>query len=183
MTAGTSEPGPWTWRLAPLRHYVIPYLLVSFAYQVFGTIFLADSALWNALGWIPTVAVVPILFAMFAHMRIPACSRCLAEMPLDGSEQAERHATWLWFSHRWGLVLGSYAAIFVVSVAPSWIFGRSTATAVMLCGSGLGWLPMFRAFGLHDRLRPWCPWCRRGRDDDDETAPAPQPVPVGVKER
>jgi hypothetical protein len=33
----------------------------------------------------------------------------------------------------------------------------------------------------HRRLYPWCPFCKRRRDDDDEeTTPAPQPQPTGT---
>lgn len=183
MSAATSGAGPWTVRLAPLRHWVIAWILAQFVYAVLGTIYLRGSAWWDVLGWIPALSTVPMLAGILAHHRVPACERCPAYIPTNGSEEADRHHGWLWFSHSFGMIIGTYLVITVLATVPGLIFGSNTATQVCVCFGSLAWLPMFHALNIHDRLRPWCPWCRRRGKDDDEQTPAPQPVPVGVKER
>lgn len=185
MTAGTSdESGRWFWRFAPLRHYAIAYLVSCWCLTaVVAFIPRPLPPLIDWLMWSPLAVGLLLVAGLVAHGRIPACPRCVQEMPADGPAEAERHAHALWLQHHQGRLGLYFVLIYFGSFAAGWIAGAPETIPGQVIGGAchLGWVPMFYCDGQHHRLRPWCPWCRRGRDDDDE-APAPPPVPAGVKE-
>lgn len=175
-----NAPGPWTPWIAKLRHYMIHYMILASTFHVLGQWYLGPEVMtW--LGWGPTLMVVPFVASIIAHSRIPACEVCVRKIPLNGSELAERRRFFLQWNHRFWWLLAPFLVINVVTLGVASLFDDRTMDSIMGAIAGSAWVPTLIAVEIHDRLRPWCPWCRRGRDDDEE-APAPTPVPAGTKE-
>lgn len=132
-----------------------------------------------AYGAASLLLVMTALDMTVYHTTTP-CVRCAANPPTNGGEDAERlsfmlrlfHATCFWLP----LVAGG---IWLAS----WLLpGTGTGRAMFGLAASL-LLPWGVLSRVHGRLRPWCPWCRKGGGGDHthEDAPDPthnQPVPV-----
>lgn len=136
-------------------------------------------------GWVGKTLSTVQLFVMmggilmlFQHGRGPLCEKCIDQMPLNGQEKAAQrrgvlkamHTLWdghnlLWFMLV--IIALSFASVFI----PSEVL-RHTADTIM----SLPLVLLFMGYHVHERLQPWCPFCRWGRGDEDEESPAPTPA-------
>lgn len=115
------------------------------------------------------------------HARHGMCERCIAEWPLNASEIAERRAWVFGLTHRPRYALGVFFAGYGLMVGLPFLLGKPW-------GSILGWtvwtlslLTSSYARRWHERLMPWCPYCRRrgwGRGDRVEAPPPPPKAKV-----
>jgi hypothetical protein len=125
-----------------------------------------------------TGAFLLTIYAAYQHERA-LCPDCLGAMPLDPAEEVERKRRWLRAMHwlvesRWRLsyVICAYSAVgFVVS----WILPRTILIPVVWFAVLI--VTLNRLTDTHRTLQPWCPWCRRGKDNDEEVV-EPQPDPA-----
>lgn len=118
------------------------------------------------------------VYAEFQHRR-SLCPDCLAALPLNPSEEAERKRSWLhalhWLSEpRWH-VLAVLVAYSAVGFAVTWVLPRTVLIPALWFAALI--VTVNRLADTHRALQPWCPWCRRGRDDDKEVI-EPQPDPA-----
>lgn len=128
-----------------------------------------------------------LLLAIRQRRRL--CLGCAAAVPLDPGGEAARRLRWLRLAHwqtasSWlpiavlAVPVLALAAVALTVDLPA--FGLAVAAAVMPAAVGI------HAMALHERLRPWCPWCRGGgggEPDDPEPDPDPavgrRPAQVG----
>ncbi|PZM90129.1 MAG: hypothetical protein DIU79_14525 [Actinobacteria bacterium] len=140
-------------------------------------------------------AFVALLIAIHTHdSRL--CLRCIATMPLNGAERAQRYRRVLRAVHlgREPLPHLRIAGVPVLMPLPLYLMAAAAVEAI-LAKAGLDGtyaltvihtllftaplaLSML-ALSLHDRLQPWCPYCRWGRGGDGPVEEAPDPDPHG----
>ena len=122
------------------------------------------------------VATVGLAASIFAHNR-RLCERCIAAMPLDA-----------------GAVAGRYAVRFRVAHLFERRLFALCYLAALVCAAAVGWHPVGRygwaaaqlsliylllVYVTHQRLQPWCPYCRNG--GQEHTVPTtPTPVATGL---
>lgn len=124
--------------------------------------------------------VLPFVFlAVFIVAQVAAgrhhfviCDRCALDYPAEqGPDLAEKHAFVLGYQHniRWQVAwcLATFVTLFAVLFTDGVVWFAMTAVFVTV--SAFEW----RARRVHDRLRPWCPGCRR--DGGDHDVPVPDP--------
>lgn len=139
------------------------------------------------------VLLIASLFASAVH-RFGVCDRCIAEVPLDGAEEALTHRWPLTWFHRiydrHVHVLHSVISIWpmafwvgwlgLVTIAPTRNFFVYEAVELVF------WvwiLVTWKVEHQHNRLYPWCPQCHdSGWDGREETPQVPDPVPSGEKQ-
>ncbi|WP_435111362.1 hypothetical protein [Nocardiopsis synnemataformans] len=110
---------------------------------------------------------VSSLLERFGHQG-KLCELCIAGIPLQGSELAERWQHPLHVLHWVGerpnrAVLAGGALALTVGVLVDPRLGLSLM--LVMLGTGLVWIQR------HQRITPWCPWCRRGNGGRGEQAP------------
>lgn len=118
-----------------------------------------------------TVAMLGALAVILMHER-ELCERCISRIPLDPQKTVNRYRQALRAIHHPKWLLGSAIAPLIVgaSLPQQW---WETKTANSLC-TVIGAIALFSVF-RHQRLQPWCPFCRRD-DGDDTPATIPDPV-------
>ncbi len=134
----------------------------------------------DAVPWPVLLAVLGLAgylaLAVFAHNR-RLCERCIGSVPLEASRVAEKYGRRFRVAHLFenrlyafgylGAVVG--AALLAAHPVGRYVWAAAQATLVYL---------LF-VYVTHQRLRPWCPQCRRG--GDERHAPTrPNPVSSGV---
>lgn len=131
--------------------HVLPWLLGAGALQ---TAVLVVAKMTTALG---------ILFWL-AHRGGAPCTSCFEQMPLNGTEHAQRRGVWLRHHHRVyetktrGRIFFSGALVLMLaSVALPGLAGRALGDLVIAL-----LLLDFWSSEIHGRLLPWCPQCKRG---------------------
>jgi hypothetical protein len=126
--------------------------------------------------------LIPILIgcaAVIGHYQI-LCERCMANMPLDGPQRAERRKIFLRLSHSMKLLV-AIAIIFLIVNVFDWairplISDKPTRRLVEDLAVYLPTMLLMVSIQVHGRLQPWCPWCRGdGGDGEVERAPEPDP--------
>lgn len=147
----------------------------------------------EAFAWAKTVAITIItlmsVFRDFIHNR-NLCLRDLNEAPLLNPQEAvDKHLSYLRRHHKrsWTLIITSLVGLIGCGIllgstgtAYPWPwFVRAAITVLVVVGAVAGYR-IDRTNVVHDRLQPWCPWCRRGGGEDDE-AKQPTPVPGGTR--
>ena len=171
-----------------------------YGHRVFAGILLVLAALniagvdvaWGS--WVGLAAmVVAVAGQRFHDGRI--CERCVATMPLNGAERAERRRRILRAVH----TMRETVYLAGRPIAPPvalYALGAAAAVAVICETAGLErggrpsltlfavlyYVPMaglMLALSMHARLQPWCPYCRWGRGDDGPHEEAPDPDPSG----
>lgn len=139
------------YKLSPPWLVVVPYMGLS----VFGTI------------------------ALTRHESDGRCERCLAAVPfLDPQGAVDRRRRELRLYHRRRLNITIQVAVLVVGVMiPPSVFGYAWWFFVVrmftfaIIGSYMAWVMI-----VHNRLRPWCPYCPRWGGGDDPAPQEPDPV-------
>jgi hypothetical protein len=126
---------------------------------------------WQA----PLVLLASAIFlslSTFAHNR-HLCERCIASVPLDASKVAGGYSVRFRVAHlfeRKVFALSYLAAVVGSSFLSAHPVGRYAWAAAE---ASLAYLLLVSV--THQRLQPWCPYCRNG--GDGRTAPtAPSPV-------
>jgi hypothetical protein len=147
-------------------HAALPFLYPVLALLVWarpGTVF-------NILA---TAGFLAVLAADLWHQR-ELCERCIAAVPLDAAATAGRRRHLLRLIHHPRPYAGAYAALLLLRLAlPG---GSAAAHAVSSTAyAAVAYLAVAQI--QHNRLQPWCPWCRRGNGGDDD--PEPDPGPTG----
>lgn len=101
------------------------------------------------------------------------CERCLAALPLDASERAERYGRRLQLAHA-GAQPAAVIAYLAVLIGTNFIPGPVGRVSWVLAQSTL--IYVIRSHVTHRQLQPWCRWCREdGPGDDRRDAPTPPP--------
>jgi hypothetical protein len=142
--------------------------------------FVPDS--WALLGaGLAVLTILVMLGTMFADIRhnLGLCERCISDLPLDGSRQAEHRQRELRFVH---FMRRRSFWLIVLMLAVGQGFVPSPYGFILF--GGLMALFTYEHFALlqHRRLQPWCPWCRDWDDGDDEEVETPTPTPTGHKD-
>jgi hypothetical protein len=136
----------------------------------------ADSPAATA-AWVTALAGYVLLAVQ--RGRVP-CTWCAEAMPLDVAGVASRRRRMLWLHH---LVVPSIWRVAALTVGPFLVL-------LALALAGLDWaaswpavavalMPLAvvaQAVTVHQRLRPWCPWCRGGGGGDRIVDPEPDPA-------
>lgn len=159
------------------RHYGLPLLTATLGAYGASTWFLPPSNTWQAKTAFGTALVACAIGAFLskAHEEGALCEKC-GELPEDVESKARRRRPLLawehvtrgtWRRHQVNEAV-CWALVIVSALAPSW--GPALATAAF------AWIVVgLWATRVHNRLAPWCPWCRHGGGGDDEAAPTPDP--------
>lgn len=108
------------------------------------------------------------------------CPWCAAAMPLNPAQVAERRRRMLWLHHQvvpsiWrtvAVVVGPFLALVVLRVLG--VPGTASWLALALALTPLA--VAAQAVTVHQRLQPWCPWCRGGGGGEPAVDPRPDPV-------
>ena len=123
------------------------------------------------------VVVVPLVVAGFLGLSLLAhnrrlCERCITALPLDASKVADRYDRRFRAAHLFEsklFALGYLAVVLGSSLMYAHPVGRYAWAAV---GASLMYLLV--VYVTHQRLQPWCPYCRNGGDEQvTPTTPAP----------
>ncbi|WP_150237947.1 hypothetical protein [Nocardiopsis quinghaiensis] len=138
------------------------------------TVLLAVPGLWipDLPAWALALGFAPMYAAMALHWathRGRLCELCVADMPLSGSEVAERWRrplrTFHWVVERLGRTALAAAAVMIALglLVPA----AGVSLFFVLVSTGLLWAMR------HSRVAVWCPWCRHGGGEDEESPVAP----------
>ncbi|WP_159945563.1 MULTISPECIES: hypothetical protein [unclassified Nocardiopsis] len=138
------------------------------------TVLLAVPGLWipGLPAWALALAFVPMYAAMALHWaahRGRLCELCVAEMPLHGSEVADRWRrplrTFHWVVDRMGrtALVAAAAMIGLGLLLPA----AGISLFFVLVSTGLLWAMR------HTRVAVWCPWCRGGGGEEEESPVVP----------
>lgn len=169
-TAGGSDRG----RHARHIGMFLPYL-VQLIYGV--TTWFPDLPEWVTA--IITVVAVGCVWIVIQHSR-ELCDKCLGEMPLDPDKAVKRNMRPLWLIHHMKKPAIAMGVVFLASIALPKHWWETHVIADLLFAAVCYW--MFAAM-RHQRLQPWCPWCRDDGDDFFEEVPDPtddksKPIPA-----
>lgn len=138
-------------------------------------------------------AVVALLAAGALVMKLEGmhdrrlCEGCISSLPLNPSEAAARKDRPLravhWTNNRRPLFLLLVAFSIAVPVSGflvqlRWRWHLPGSLPFILSGFAmlLVWLWFVRAFDIHRRLSPWCPYCRRRGGGGGLHMPSPEPA-------
>lgn len=152
----------------------------------------------STLGWAFSLVYVAVIFGavacnVFAHGGTRLCERCVRADPLDPQAAVERDRIWLKIFHRvsrhvvlhirsthvplptsfFALLLFCLAAQLAIRL----IFdpGKQAMAFVSLLTVTIPLASVLWATHRHNRLKPWCPFCRRDDGGDEVEAPEPDP--------
>ncbi|MGW7006583.1 hypothetical protein ACWGCW_28130 [Streptomyces sp. NPDC054933] len=162
------------------RHYGLPAITgVAIATAAMSWDLPPSADTWQAhvTYWTALPLVGAGLFLTTAHDTGALCERC-GVVPDDVEERARRRRPLLAWEHAMHGTRRRYRASHTLWYAlvgasllvPHGAWSRVASTAA------LAWiLAELWATRVHNRLGPWCPWCRGGGDDDTEAAPTPSP--------
>ncbi|RJL21123.1 hypothetical protein [Bailinhaonella thermotolerans] len=151
-------------------------------YGVVACLALAGVPVHAVVAWPMLVSMVAGLGAEQVHAR-RYCDWCTRALPLDTQAQIARNRYALRTWHRLprsGRLLAGLTALWAASLAVAF-GGRAAGVPVEVSGRiALGMLVgPIAVLGLvsqiHQRLRPWCPWCRRGGGGEEPGEPEPGP--------
>jgi hypothetical protein len=133
------------------------------------------------------------IFATAVH-RTDVCWRCIDEVPLDGTQEAQEHHRALTWTHRiydrtlylWGVRITVWPTAFWVG----WVvltLSVPTQNFIVYEVVELGfWAWILITWTIehqHNRLYPWCPQCHDdGWDGREESPKVPDPAPAGEKQ-
>lgn len=138
----------------------------------------AVSGIWPVLTWPHRVFGGVLLLAVIANMVLHGnrlCELCISRAPACNPQAAvDRWRYVLRFCHRPVIYFGLLLPVVVFVV-----IGVMVRTAVWLDRAGAIWLMFVLggsqiAWHQHQRLKPWCPWCRHDGGDEDAAAPVPE---------
>jgi hypothetical protein len=176
MWLGHYEP-----RIAPVSNIVIFVFVLS--------------VLWYPIqiAWVGTFMVLMVMnigmmvCGDFAHGR-NLCPRDIDDTLLDPQGAVDRNLRRLSWVHR-RRVLGVIAPLTMIFLLTDvsrlahlpWPF-RAAATVVAIAAS-LGVVYSSLSMYTHQRLQPWCPWCRHGGHGPGSQVSVPDPQPVGTNVR
>lgn len=141
------------------RHLAGPAIYAYIA-LIIATLWLPEPP--RIVGLLMLGGLVGIVFAGMKHDR-ELCERCMARMPLDSDAAVRRNRPILKARHHSWWILGTVIGLLVIQdlfPAHSWKSG-----AVATLGNVVIAL-FFFVVDRHNRLQPWCPWCRGGGDDE-----------------
>lgn len=122
--------------------------------------------------WLRIWGTVGIFGGIYLMKRHGArlCDQCIARWPLDPTAEVRRHDHRL---RRFHLVMDSleYGGTAKVWIAVGIFLVVVTLLPqpfdnLLIFIANVGLFAFFLAGRTHDQLEPWCPYCRRGRDDD-----------------
>lgn len=177
-TASASESPRWAW----FAHHQMQFIIVAISVAVASDLIelLGFDIAGRVLSVIGTACLIGFCVSLSAGRRHLGmlCARCLDSVPTDAAVQVRRRdwalrlRHWTW-AHPW-LTLTPILALFVVSlfVPTAWV-----AVYVLWPWFALDtWTQRF-----HNRVGPWCPYCRGGGGGSGETVALPDPVPTGRK--
>lgn len=184
MSTASGAPRPRPIREA-IGHYFLPFypaaLLIGAGWRL---AYPDDTWLGIAIDW---ALLLLVLFAMICSMlwhRL--CWRCGTNIPTNPAADAEKHDRHLRFVHRWWMnprrLIPLLVFCCIVSPFVRIPIGLAYDPIVQRLWDLFTFaIPMAYAFWAsyrHQRLQPWCPYCRR-RDWGDETTPiTPNPNPA-----
>lgn len=131
------------------------------------------------LGWqvmaVAMVVVVLLAFSLFAHNR-RLCERCIASVPLDASAAAGRYAFRFRVTHLFERRL--FAVCYLAAVAGCSLLYADPVGRYCWAAAEASLAYLLSVYVTHQRLRPWCPYCRAG--GEEQRAPT-TPTPVSTQ--
>ncbi len=167
----------------PLSHWIskrlAPMWVVLFGVNV------STQAL-HLTNWIVMPLIIPMISTALADQSHHdyLCERCVADMPINPQQEVDDKLDALRRYHKLALPV---ALLYLTVIIPAtmflgnWLYGYGVYIVAAAGMFGL-MLPVIHWMAVHGRLRPWCPYCRRGRGGDDEEFAPVAPDPHGVKE-
>ena len=157
-------------------HYA-PWIMVVLVGAL--TVTTAVPAVSAAVPWFASLALIPLVLyvgvSIIVHNR-QLCERCIAALPLDASAAAGRYGRRFRVAHLFQTRF--FAACYLAVVAGSFVLYSDPVGrfGTALVESSLVYL-LF-VYVTHQRLQPWCPYCRHGGGDDETTPVTPDPVSI-----
>lgn len=157
------------------RRVILGVYMASIGYLLADLAVGLPKGLVDALGWFQTATVMTAVIGNVVHSR-RLCEACIAQMPLDGSELAQRwdrqlRTVHLCMDQPLGFVAGMLAVIVGLTLASAWI--TTTGSHLILCVL-LAWF--WWSLIRHERVQPWCKRC--GWDDGGEWSEVSDPDPA-----
>ncbi|PDP84958.1 hypothetical protein CQJ94_24795 [Glycomyces fuscus] len=127
--------------------------------------------------WVLGLGFMPMYVAMALHWashRGKLCAPCMASLPLQGPELAERWRRGLRTLHWVGdhPLQGILLACAAMMVTGLFMAPAGVSLFFVLCAISTLWAMR------HARVMPWCHWCRRRGGGDEEESPVAPPSPT-----
>ena len=160
-------------RWAFFAHHMLTFVVIGITLYA-----VADLTGLTAIGLTASLFLVAFMVGEYAATRHTGllCPRCIDAIPADGQVQAERRDWALRLTH-WTM---AYPGRTVLAVVAVWAADLATPG---LAFSGYilwpWWGVQAWALQFHNRVIPWCPYCRD--DDGGHEAATPTPDPAGAK--
>lgn len=166
-------------------HYYEPlYPFLMLIGSVWAVLYPSEGwGLDDPFGW--ALAGVTLL-GLYSSMRWHTgklCERCMAAVPLNAAEKAEKFKRHFRFVHRYmgslNRLLTALLVIVCFGLAVKLVFDppRRVNSLIHLFTFAIPMAYTFWAMYRHNHFQPWCPYCRRD-DGDDETEEVPDPSPA-----
>ncbi|MET9605267.1 hypothetical protein ABZZ17_09380 [Streptomyces sp. NPDC006512] len=181
-------------RTSHMRHRHYGYRLEQLAFVLLLCALAATwRTSWAGVAALPGQLLVTLSNAMQIRHRFgPPCTECVKDMPLNPEEAVQgRRSRWaLRAAHRPSAFLGVALLSLGLQTASFWLqvealgTGRMPGSAYVFLSVAIGLtLAVNWAAYTHNRLMPWCPYCRDEGDGDDSSTPSPaddrdHPVPA-----
>jgi len=129
--------------------------------------------------WPVPLILIPLAvflgLSLLVHNR-HLCERCIAALPLDAATVASRYAVRFRVAHLFESRL--FAACYVGTLAvAAFLYGHPVGRFVWAAAEA-SLVYLLLVYVTHQRLQPWCPYCRNG--GEEQHAPTP-PNPVSTR--
>jgi hypothetical protein len=156
-----------------IGHYA-PWLLATVLVALIVATLVLPVSLF--IPWPVLAAVLVVAFFMGTSIRSHnrrLCERCIASLPLDAPTVASRYARRFRVAHLFENKLFALCYL-IVLVASSLLYGNPIGRfGWAVAAASLVYL--LSVYVTHQRLQPWCPYCRNG--GEDQVSPStPSPV-------
>jgi hypothetical protein len=186
-----NRPRPLPQTIGHYAEPIFPFILTASAVAgaVMDALMPRDSLPAAVFAVVVVLTLLVLVFTEALGHRGMLCDLCAAATPLDGGVLAERRRWMLRLAHfpnagtptqaMFRLALFAMAATainLVTSVVLS--LPPSVTDIIRIATLTAPFALVMWASHRHNRLRPWCPYCRWDGGGDAEIAPAPDPSPA-----
>jgi len=160
--------------MAKAGHYATKALIALIGLVAVYSAYPVGSFTLYVVGALVVISVAVILAYLIHRHGRALCERCVMDMPLDISAKAAKYKKRFRVAHWFqggSLMVFYLATIVLVSFYSYTSIGKWLWVAIWI-----SFIYMLLVYSTHQRLQPWCPYCRGGGIGDHEHRPTPELV-------